>query len=37
VAMPITEQMVAILHEGKDPRRALEELMGRQLKPESQL
>ncbi len=37
VVMPITEQMVAILHEGKAPRRALEELMGRQLRPESQL
>jgi len=37
VVMPITEQMVAILHEGKAPRRALEDLMGRQLRPESQL
>ena len=31
---PILEQLVAILHEGKDPRRAMQELMGRPLKKE---
>jgi glycerol-3-phosphate dehydrogenase (NAD(P)+) len=36
VEMPITEQMVAVLHEGKDPRRALEELMTRGLKAEAE-
>ncbi|MEM7049919.1 MAG: NAD(P)H-dependent glycerol-3-phosphate dehydrogenase [Acidobacteriota bacterium] len=35
VAMPITEQVVALLYEGKDPRRALEQLMTRELKPET--
>ena len=35
VEMPICQQMVAVLHEGKDPRRALEELMTRDLKPET--
>ncbi len=34
VEMPITQQMVAVLYEGKDPRRALEELMTRGLKSE---
>ncbi len=37
VVMPITEQMVAVLHHGKDPRRALEELMTRELKSETEL
>jgi glycerol-3-phosphate dehydrogenase (NAD(P)+) len=37
VEMPITEQMVAVLHHGKDPRRALEELMTRELKSEIEL
>jgi glycerol-3-phosphate dehydrogenase (NAD(P)+) len=35
VEMPITQQMVAVLHEGKDPRRAVEELMTRELKAET--
>ena len=37
VEMPITEQMVKILYQGKAPRDAVEELMSRELKPESQL
>jgi glycerol-3-phosphate dehydrogenase (NAD(P)+) len=37
VEMPITQQMVAVLHEGKDPRRAVEELMTRELKAESEI
>jgi glycerol-3-phosphate dehydrogenase (NAD(P)+) len=37
VEMPITQQMVAVLYEGKDPRRALEELMTRELKSETEL
>jgi glycerol-3-phosphate dehydrogenase (NAD(P)+) len=37
VEMPITQQMVAVLHHGKDPRRALEELMARELKSETEL
>jgi glycerol-3-phosphate dehydrogenase (NAD(P)+) len=37
VEMPITEQMVAVLHHGQSPRRALEELMRRELKAETQL
>lgn len=37
VQMPITQQMVAVLHEGKDPRRAVEELMTRELKSEADL
>jgi glycerol-3-phosphate dehydrogenase (NAD(P)+) len=37
VEMPITRQMVAVLYEGKDPRRALEELMTRELKSETEL
>ncbi len=35
VEMPICEQMVALLHEGKDPRHAVEELMTRDLKSET--
>ncbi len=37
VEMPITRQMVAILHQGKDPRQAVEELMTRELKSETAL
>jgi glycerol-3-phosphate dehydrogenase (NAD(P)+) len=37
VEMPITEQMVAIIYGGKPPRRALEELMVRELKAEADL
>jgi len=35
VEMPITQQMVAVMHEGKDPRRAIEELMTRERKSEA--
>jgi glycerol-3-phosphate dehydrogenase (NAD(P)+) len=34
VEVPITEQMYRILYEGKDPRRAVSDLMLRELKPE---
>ena len=34
VEIPIIEQVSAILLEGKDPRAALESLMGRELKSE---
>jgi glycerol-3-phosphate dehydrogenase (NAD(P)+) len=34
VEMPITEQMYAILHQGKDPRKAIYELMTRSSKSE---
>lgn len=34
VEMPICEQVYAVLHEGKDPSRAVRDLMGRQLKDE---
>ncbi|HEX3125919.1 MAG TPA: NAD(P)H-dependent glycerol-3-phosphate dehydrogenase, partial [Thermoanaerobaculia bacterium] len=37
VEMPITQQMAAVMYEGKDPRRAVEELMTRELKSESEL
>jgi glycerol-3-phosphate dehydrogenase (NAD(P)+) len=37
VEMPITRQMVAVLHQGKDPRQAVEELMTRELKAETAL
>ncbi|MFY9820145.1 MAG: NAD(P)H-dependent glycerol-3-phosphate dehydrogenase [Thermoanaerobaculia bacterium] len=37
VEMPITQQMVAVMHEGKDARRAVEELMTRELKAETEL
>jgi len=37
VEMPIAQQMAAVLYEGKDPRRAVEELMTRELKSESEL
>src|SRR5208337_766718 len=35
VEMPIAEQMHAILHEGKDPRAAIHELMSRSSKSEA--
>ena len=34
VEMPITQQMAAVMHEGKNPRKAVEELMTRELKAE---
>jgi glycerol-3-phosphate dehydrogenase (NAD(P)+) len=37
VEMPITEQVGAILHEGKPPREALADLMRRELKAEAEL
>ncbi|HEX2254124.1 MAG TPA: NAD(P)H-dependent glycerol-3-phosphate dehydrogenase [Thermoanaerobaculia bacterium] len=37
VEMPITEQMVHILYEGKSARSALADLMGRELKAEAEL
>lgn len=37
VEMPITQQMVAVMYEGKNPRKALEELMTRELKAETEL
>jgi glycerol-3-phosphate dehydrogenase (NAD(P)+) len=37
IEMPITRQMVAILYQGKDPRQAVEELMTRELKSETEL
>jgi len=37
VEMPITEQMVEILYEGKSPKQALADLMGRELKAEHEL
>lgn len=37
VVMPITEQVVGLLYEGKNPRRAVTELMTRALKPEAKL
>jgi len=37
VDMPITRQMAAVMYERKDPRRAVEELMTRELKSESEL
>jgi glycerol-3-phosphate dehydrogenase (NAD(P)+) len=36
VEMPITQQMHAILHEGKSPREAIEQLMSRSGKSESE-
>jgi glycerol-3-phosphate dehydrogenase len=35
VEMPITEQMFAILENGKSPQRAIEDLMTRAAKSES--
>lgn len=37
IEMPITEQMMAVLYDGKSPQAAVEELMTRDLKPEAQL
>jgi glycerol-3-phosphate dehydrogenase (NAD(P)+) len=37
IEMPITQQMVAVLYHGKDPRKAVEELMTRGLKSETEL
>jgi glycerol-3-phosphate dehydrogenase (NAD(P)+) len=37
VEMPITEQVGAIVHQGKEPRAALAELMRRELKAEAEL
>jgi len=37
VEMPIVEQMVAVMYEGKSPRQALQDLMTRELKEESAL
>jgi glycerol-3-phosphate dehydrogenase (NAD(P)+) len=37
VEMPITREMVAVLYEGKSPRRAVEELMTRELKAETEM
>ena len=37
VEMPITREMVAVLHQGKDARQAVEELMTRELKAETEL
>jgi glycerol-3-phosphate dehydrogenase (NAD(P)+) len=37
VEMPITQQMVAVMHEGKNARKAVEELMARGLKAETEL
>jgi glycerol-3-phosphate dehydrogenase (NAD(P)+) len=36
VEMPITQQMYAILHEGKSPREAIGQLMSRSGKSESE-
>jgi glycerol-3-phosphate dehydrogenase (NAD(P)+) len=37
IEMPITQQMVAVMHEGKDARKAVEHLMTRGLKSETEL
>lgn len=37
VEMPITEQMVRVLYEGKSPRQGVEDLMSRELKEEAEL
>lgn len=37
VEMPITEQMVEVIHHGKPPHRAVEELMNRELRSETEL
>jgi glycerol-3-phosphate dehydrogenase (NAD(P)+) len=37
VEMPITEKMVEVLYQGKSPRRAVEELMSRDLKAETEM
>ena len=35
IEMPITEQVYAVLYEGKDPREAAHDLMNRDLKAEN--
>jgi glycerol-3-phosphate dehydrogenase len=37
VEMPICSDMVEVIYRGKSPRRAVEELMMRELKPEARL
>ena len=37
IEMPITEQMMEVMYEGKTPRQALEDLMTRELKAEAEL
>jgi glycerol-3-phosphate dehydrogenase (NAD(P)+) len=37
VEMPITEQMVEVLYNGKDPRKSVEDLMTRELRSEAEL
>ncbi|HEX5760894.1 MAG TPA: NAD(P)H-dependent glycerol-3-phosphate dehydrogenase [Thermoanaerobaculia bacterium] len=37
VEMPITQQMAAVMYDGKDPRRAVEELMTREPKSEAEI
>jgi glycerol-3-phosphate dehydrogenase (NAD(P)+) len=37
IEMPITEQMMKVMYEGKTPRKALEDLMTRELKAEAEL
>jgi len=37
IEMPITEQMMQVMYEGKTPRQALEDLMTRELKAEAEL
>lgn len=37
VDMPIAEQMVQVLYQGKSPRRAVDDLMSRELKEEAEL
>jgi glycerol-3-phosphate dehydrogenase (NAD(P)+) len=37
IEMPITEQMRAVIYDGKSPRAALEELMARERKAENVL
>lgn len=37
VEMPITEQMVEVIHHGKSPQRAVQELMSRELRSETEL
>ena len=34
IEMPVTEEVRRIVHDGKDPRRAMEDLMGREARPE---
>jgi glycerol-3-phosphate dehydrogenase (NAD(P)+) len=34
IELPITEQVYEVLYKGKDPREAVQELMGRRLRDE---